>query len=87
MLDRARDDEFRTSFVREPSALRQYPALVLNARNDPFIPESSLPTALQVSQSVTLWQPEEGGHVGFATGRWPGNIAAVPAQIAEWLSR
>ena len=63
------------------------PALVLNARNDPFIPESSLPTALQVSQSVTLWQPEEGGHVGFATGRWPGNIAAVPAQIAEWLSR
>ena len=81
------DEYWRLASAKPLLTQVRIPALVLNARNDPFIPESSLPTALQVSQSVTLWQPEEGGHVGFATGRWPGNIAAVPAQIAEWLSR
>ena len=41
------------------------PALALNARNDPFVPASSLPTPQQVGRHVTLWQPDEGGHVGF----------------------
>ena len=43
MLDRVHDDEFRTSFVREPSALRRYPALVLNAD---FRPLSYYPLSL-----------------------------------------
>ncbi|KAB2884158.1 MAG: HNH endonuclease [Albidovulum sp.] len=43
MLDRVHDDEFRTSFVREPSALRHFPALVLNAD---FRPLSYYPLSL-----------------------------------------
>ena len=42
MLDSA-DIEFRTSFVREPSALKHYPALVLNAD---FRPLSYYPLSL-----------------------------------------
>ena len=30
------DGDFRTTFVREPGALRQYPALVLNADYRPL---------------------------------------------------
>jgi predicted alpha/beta-fold hydrolase len=47
------------------------PTLVLNARNDPFIPASSLPTNAEVSRAVTLEQPAHGGHAGFphAAGR------------------
>jgi predicted alpha/beta-fold hydrolase len=41
------------------------PTLVLNARNDPFIPASSLPTGSEVSAAVTLEQPSHGGHCGF----------------------
>lgn len=41
------------------------PTLILNAKNDPFIPAETLPTALDVSQTVTLEYPETGGHVGF----------------------
>jgi predicted alpha/beta-fold hydrolase len=40
--------------------------LILNAKNDPFIPEVSLPTATDVSKFVTLEYPETGGHVGFS---------------------
>ena len=61
------------------------PALVVNARNDPFIPADSLPRPEQVSASVTLWQPTHGGHVGFAQGRWPGHVRGLPEQVGAWL--
>ena len=61
------------------------PALALNARNDPFVPASSLPGLQDVGPCVTLWQPEHGGHVGFAGGRWPGHLRAMPEAVGEWL--
>lgn len=61
------------------------PALALNALNDPFIPADSLPQASDVSSSVTLWQPANGGHVGFAQGRWPGHVRAMPDAVGGWL--
>ena len=41
------------------------PTLIINAKNDPFFPPDALPTEEDVSMSVSLLQPEEGGHVGF----------------------
>lgn len=61
------------------------PALLVNARNDPFIPAHSLPRPAQVSRSVTLWQPPYGGHVGFAQGGWPGHVCGLPEQVGAWL--
>ena len=61
------------------------PALVLNARNDPFVPASSLPQQADVSASVTLWQPEQGGHVGFAQGQWPSHVRGLPDAVGAWL--
>jgi predicted alpha/beta-fold hydrolase len=61
------------------------PALALNARNDPFVPASSLPKQIEVSKTVTLWQPEEGGHVGFAQGNWPSHVRGLPDAVGGWL--
>jgi predicted alpha/beta-fold hydrolase len=61
------------------------PALVVNPLNDPFVPASSLPRPQDVSAQVTLWQPRHGGHVGFAAGRWPGHVRALPDQVGHWL--
>ncbi len=63
------------------------PALALNAQNDPFVPASSLPQHKDVSRSVTLWQPEQGGHVGFAAGSWPGHVRQMPNKVGEWLMK
>jgi predicted alpha/beta-fold hydrolase len=63
------------------------PALVLNARNDPFIPAYSLPTQNQVSRHVTLWQPETGGHVGFASRKFPANLKEMPWAVTEWMTQ
>ena len=61
------------------------PALVLNARNDPFIPAHSLPAPHEVGRHVTLWQPAHGGHVGFAHGRFPGHVQSLPEAVTAWL--
>ncbi|HMA06253.1 MAG TPA: alpha/beta fold hydrolase [Ramlibacter sp.] len=61
------------------------PALVLNALNDPFVPAASLPLAREVGPCVTLWQPREGGHVGFPTGLLPGHVRKMPDEVGRWL--
>lgn len=61
------------------------PALALNARNDPFVPADSLPREEEVGPCVTLWQPQQGGHVGFPSGRWPGHVMAMPQAVGRWL--
>jgi predicted alpha/beta-fold hydrolase len=53
------------------------PTLVLNARNDPFLPGVHLPQ--RAAAAVTLEYPATGGHVGFAVGRFPGRI--------DWLAQ
>jgi predicted alpha/beta-fold hydrolase len=61
------------------------PTLVLNARNDPFLPARHLPQAHEVSSLVRLEQPEEGGHVGFASGAFPGNLEWLPQRVLAFF--
>ncbi|MCI2809311.1 YheT family hydrolase [Eoetvoesiella caeni] len=61
------------------------PTLVLNARNDPFVPEPSLPGTSDCSDTVLLHQPAEGGHAGFITGSFPGHIGWLPARMARYF--
>jgi predicted alpha/beta-fold hydrolase len=61
------------------------PTLVLNARNDPFLPAAALPRPGEVSGAVTLEQPEEGGHVGFVGGAFPGNLDWLPARVLRFF--
>ena len=59
------------------------PTLVLNAKNDPFLPPQHLPQS--ASKSVVLDYPEHGGHVGFAIGGMPGRIDWLPRRIIGFL--
>jgi predicted alpha/beta-fold hydrolase len=57
--------------------------LVLNARNDPFLPAMHLPRT--ASASVTLDYPAHGGHVGFALGPLPGRLDWLPRRMMAFL--
>lgn len=61
------------------------PALVVNALNDPFVPASSLPRQSEVGLHVRLWQPQQGGHVGFMAGPPPGQLNTLPETVGGWL--
>ena len=60
------------------------PTLIVNARDDPFLPGEHLPTAREVSERVTLEFPARGGHVGFVRG-FPGRIDWLPGRILQYL--
>ena len=59
------------------------PTLVLNARNDPFLPAWALPTTADISPAVTLEQPDTGGHVGFPSGPFPGRLDWLPQRLMQ----
>lgn len=76
---------YRASSVRSMHSIR-IPALVINALNDPFVPPAALPRQAQVPSHVQLFQPATGGHVGFAAGRLPGHVHALPEMVGHWLA-
>jgi len=61
------------------------PTLVLNARDDPFLPDSALPTEREVSPAVKLEFPARGGHVGFVTRPFPGRIDWLPRRLLHFF--
>ena len=64
-------DHYWTSSSSGPWLDRiRVPTLVINARNDPFLPEQALEAATgKAASSVLLEFPRTGGHVGFR-GAW-----------------
>ena len=61
------------------------PTLMINARNDPFLPQHALPRPDEVSRHVTLEFPAVGGHVGFVSGAFPGNLGWLPRRVLEFF--
>jgi hypothetical protein len=63
------------------------PALVLNARNDPFVPGASLPRgAGGAGRCVTLWQPAARRPRGLSRRRFPGHVHGHAAAVCDWLA-
>ncbi|HBP31679.1 MAG TPA: alpha/beta hydrolase [Advenella kashmirensis] len=63
------------------------PTLLLIARNDPFIPEASLPGPAQGSDHVLLHYPCSGGHAGFASGSGRGELTWLPRRIEQFFTQ
>ena len=61
------------------------PTLAVNPKNDPFLPARHLPTATDTSNCVRLEQPAGGGHVGFVSGAFPGNLDWLPQRLLHFF--
>lgn len=79
------DDYWAKNAAKPWLSYIQIPTLVLNAKNDPFIPVESLPDQSSVSDTVTLETTEEGGHVGFLSAPFPGNNNWLPQHIIHYF--
>lgn len=79
------EDYWRRASSKPWLAGIRLPTLVLNARNDPFLPAQALPTPSQVAASVQLEFPRQGGHVGFVTGSLPGQLDWLPQRIFNYF--
>jgi predicted alpha/beta-fold hydrolase len=63
----------------------EVPTLLVNARNDPFMPAHALPERGEVSPAVIREFPHDGGHVGFVSGAFPGHLHWLPRRIIAFL--
>ena len=79
------DDYWSRASAKPHLSRIRVPALVVNALNDPFMPASSLPRQSDVGSFVTLWQPPQGGHVGFPAGGFPAHVHTLPDTVGGWL--
>ncbi len=57
------------------------PTLVLNARNDPFLPQAALDALSDIPPNVVLEFPRNGGHAGF-----PGRGGWLAKRVLDFLS-
>lgn len=79
------DDYWRRASSKAVLKNIAVPTLILNAKNDPFMPAKALPEKEEVSDQVMLDYPENGGHVGFASGPFPGNLDWLPRRLFHFF--
>ncbi len=80
------DDYWTRSSCGAYLAHIRVPTLVLNARNDPFLPEQALLGAAQKAAAcVVLEFPRTGGHAGFLGAPFPGRHEWLPRHLFEFL--
>jgi predicted alpha/beta-fold hydrolase len=80
-------DDYWTRASAKPLLGRiEVPTLLLNSRNDPFLPAAALPRPDQVSMQVHCDFPDEGGHAGFVSGPFPGNLGWMPRRVAAFFA-
>ena len=78
------DDYWTKATTRPLLPAIDVPTLILNARNDPFLPESALPPA-DVSPAVELDRGRR--HAGFMTGPFPGRLDWLSARVFGYCSK
>ncbi|MDP3539266.1 MAG: alpha/beta fold hydrolase [Azonexus sp.] len=79
------DDYWRRASAKPWLKSIAVPTLAVNPKNDPFLPAAHLPGAAEVSPLVRLEQPAGGGHVGFVSGAFPGNLDWLPQRLIHFF--
>ena len=64
-------------------------SLIVNAKNDPIIPNYNIKDLNISSENVEFWNPSFGGHVGFSSkislGKFDSQFLQMPRMIGNWL--
>ena len=63
------------------------PTLIVHAMNDPFLSGTIFAEAAALGPAVRLELPWKGGHVGFVSGPFPGNLNWLPQRTLTFLSQ
>lgn len=79
------DDYWRRASSKPWLATIAVPTLLINARNDPFMPAAALPSPAELSPHVTAAFSATGGHAGFVSGAFPGHLDWLPSRVVGFF--
>ncbi len=79
------DDYWTRSSSRRSLAQVRVPTLLLNARNDPFLPREALPRTEELASCIECEFTSGGGHVGFVEGGFPGHFGWFAQRIISFV--
>jgi uncharacterized protein len=79
------DDYYTRASSKPLLAQITVPTLLLNARNDPFLPAAALPAPHQLAPAISAVFPDEGGHVGFPDAL--GTLDWLPRVVLEFVTQ
>ncbi|NDU87666.1 MAG: alpha/beta fold hydrolase [Ferrovum sp.] len=63
----------------------EIPTLLLQSRDDPFVPVHALPGIQDLSLAIRMDLQHFGGHVGFVAGRWRCHTRWMPERVLKFL--
>ena len=79
------DDYWARCSAKPGLAAIAVPALIVNPLNDPFLPARYLPDPARHPSHLRFEQPATGGHVGFVSGPFPGNLDWLPQRLLHFF--
>lgn len=79
------DDYWRRASSKPWLGSIAVPTLLINARNDPFLPAAALPSPAELSAHVTAEFSATGGHAGFVDGAFPGHLDWLPRRVLAFF--
>ncbi len=80
------DDYWSRASSKPHLAQIAVPTLVVHARDDPFLPEQTVPRPREVAPAVTLEVLATGGHAGFVSGPFPGHLLWLPRRLLGFFA-
>ncbi len=63
------------------------PTLIVHAHNDPFLPAGTYLEQALLSPHITLDLTQQGGHVGFVSGPFPGKLNWLPKRVLSFFTQ
>jgi len=80
------DDYYQQASCRQYLPSIKKPTLIIQARDDPLMPPTVIPTASELSATTELEVSQRGGHVGFISGRWQAKYY-LESRIIEYFQQ
>lgn len=82
------DDYYQKCSSRQFLKTIRKPTLIIHAKDDPFMWNDSAPQEQELSSEVQLELTNQGGHVGFVTGKYPWKTEYwLDQRILQWLNQ
>ncbi len=63
------------------------PTLLIHSKNDPFLPKPHLPNSNFLPDNILCLYTDGGGHVGFTSGNFPGNLSWLPNTLFNYFKQ